>query len=263
MGYGDEIMASGHARLLRQQTGKRVVIVDRNYQPRWSEVWEGNPNIARVPGPDTIALQHGPSCRPNHVGWDSQTAQWLFNYDYRAPRGDLYLSDAERDHARAVAPGGFWLVEPNINPKNSPNKQWPIDRWQQLVDETPGIHWVQLDYGGPHVLRGVAQVKTQNFRAACAVLELADGAVLHEGGLHHAAAALGIPAVVIFGGFTPPACTGYDGHLNLSNATRFCGRHLTCPDHCPPEMDSITVAQVLDGVNTLQANAGRQGNIKQ
>ena len=48
------------------------------------------------------------------------------------------------------------------------------------------------------------------------MLSGARAAVLHEGGLHHAAAALGMPAVVLFGGMISPRNTGYDVHVNLA-----------------------------------------------
>jgi hypothetical protein len=40
--------------------------------------------------------------------------------------------------------------------------------------------------------------------------------VCNEGGISHIAAALGTPAVVLFGGFTRPEWTGYDFHINLT-----------------------------------------------
>ena len=76
-------------------------------------------------------------------------------------------------------------------------------------------YWVQLGAGGIRVLEGVRPIETADFRAACAALAGARAAVLPEGGLHHAAAALDIPAVVIFGAMTSPANTGYASHVNL------------------------------------------------
>jgi hypothetical protein len=47
-----------------------------------------------------------------------------------------------------------------------------------------------------------------------------------EGGLHHAAAALGVRAVVIFGGFISPATTGYELHTNLFTGGQACGMRI-------------------------------------
>ena len=76
---------------------------------------------------------------------------------------------------------------------------------------------------------------------ACTALSGAAAAVLPEGGLHHAAAALGMPAVVIFGGMTSPANTGYDGHVNLfdpAGGESPCGQRVACA-HCRAAMAAI------------------------
>jgi hypothetical protein len=44
-----------------------------------------------------------------------------------------------------------------------------------------------------------------------------------EGGMHHAAAAVGVPAVVLFGGFIPPEIMGYKGQISLTGGATACG----------------------------------------
>lgn len=46
-----------------------------------------------------------------------------------------------------------------------------------------------------------------------------------EGGIHHIAAAVGTPAVVICGGFIRPEWTGYDGQVAVTN-------RMDCSDAC-------------------------------
>lgn len=254
MGMGDEVMASGHARRLHQQTGKRVVIVDRDRRPRWSEVWDHNPIIARERADDTVDLQHAPGVRPYLTGWDARTRTWSFNHDYRAVDlvGEIWLTPDERKRAAALVPAPFVLIEPNINPKNSVNKQWGADKWQQLVDGLPQIRWLQLDTGGPVKLQGVAMAKVPTYRDACAVLDRAQFYVGPEGGLHHAAAALGKRAVVIFGGFVSPRTTGYDTHINIVGDPVACGRMNYC-GHCERAMQNIAVETVTAAVLKLAA----------
>jgi ADP-heptose:LPS heptosyltransferase len=72
-----------------------------------------------------------------------------------------------------------------------------------------------------------------------------------EGGLHHAAAALGVPAVVLFGGFIPPLVTGYETHINLTGgAQEACGSLKPC-DHCRKAMDAISVEEVAAAARTI------------
>ena len=87
-----------------------------------------------------------------------------------------------------------------------------------------------------------------------AALSGAKLAVLPEGGLHHGAAALGVKAVVLFGGFIPPEVTGYPqcGHINLTGGALACGSIHKC-EHCVVAMNSITVDEVLDSAHSLLA----------
>jgi ADP-heptose:LPS heptosyltransferase len=80
-------------------------------------------------------------------------------------------------------------------------------------------------------------------RQASAVLAGAALLISPEGGLHHAAAALGLRAVVIFGGFISPATTGYDLHRNFFTGGQACGMRLACA-HCAEAMARITPEEV-------------------
>jgi ADP-heptose:LPS heptosyltransferase len=91
----------------------------------------------------------------------------------------------------------------------------------------------------------VRLIVTEDFRTACAVLARAKAYVGHESGLHHAAAAVGVPGVVIFGGYTPIEVTGYPMHRNLGASMEdACGSRQPC-DHCAAWMERITPEQVL------------------
>jgi hypothetical protein len=109
---------------------------------------------------------------------------------------------------------GRILIEPNIKQGASPNKRWPD--WQKLVDSRPAWPWAQAVNPGVKPLRGVEPLLTRSFGDACRLLAAAEVAVLPEGGLHHAAAALGTPAVVLFGAVVSPRNTGYEQQINLA-----------------------------------------------
>lgn len=142
----------------------------------------------------------------------------------------------------------FILIEPNVPWKKSvaPNKDWGLKRYQGVVDrlKAEGYEIVQTNHGRDR-LDGVRTISTPTFRHALAALSRARLAILPEGGLHHGAAALGIPAVVLFGGFIPPAVTGYDMHINLTGDVEACGSLRPCK-HCREAMDNISVEQVYD-----------------
>ena len=94
-------------------------------------------------------------------------------------------------------------------------------------------------------LRGVRHLETSDFRQALGVLKAAKLYVGPEGGMHHGAAAVSTPAVVLFGGFIPPQVTGYDTHINLAGSDRFCGSFNKC-QHCLDAMKSISVETVYE-----------------
>ena len=109
------------------------------------------------------------------------------------------------------APTGLVLIEPSIKQRAPPGKQW--GRWQELVNAMPHVPWVQIG-NGPR-LGGVKHVRTPTIIEAMHVISGCRLCVVPEGGLHHIAAALGIPAVVLFGGYITPAITGYATQRNI------------------------------------------------
>ena len=92
---------------------------------------------------------------------------------------------------------------------------------------------------------------TNDFREALLILSKAKLFVGTDGGLHHAAAALGIPAVVIWTGFSSPKHLGYDGHTNIHDGSDPCGTYHGVCSHCLLKANDISVKQVLDAVNTI------------
>src|SRR5262249_18357046 len=145
-------------------------------------------------------------------------------------------------------------VEPNVpwHKSVAVNKDWGLKNYQAVVDRLikDGFDVVQSSYGRDR-LSGVRVVKTPTFRDALSVMSGARAALVPEGGLHHGAAAVGIAAVVIFGGFIPPTVVGYDTHHNLTgNSTEACGSLTRC-DHCRRAMASISVEEVYQAVKRM------------
>lgn len=255
MGYGDELMALGEAQALSDaHEGARVAILDKFLRPRAHPLWRGCTEIAT---PDQVAagtvrhaIINGSGARPYLRGHDDQRFYFVDRYQPKPAR--LRFSEAEL-HSAAPVVGGV-LVEPNLKPKASPNKAWPWQRWQDLVSASPDIEWIQVGPSNTRLLDGVRHVVTTDFRAACVVLSQCDAAVLPDGGLHHAAAAVGVSAVVIFGSFCSPAITGYEEQISLYKAHYVdgspCGRRFPC-HACQERMESISPEQVREALGTV------------
>lgn len=235
MGMGDWIMATAQVKLLHARTGRRVVVVGKFNQPVWSEIFENNPKIVREQRRGVERLRNGGGVRPYIVSKSSTT--WTWKTWEREP-GEIFLTAAELSAAQPHA--GRILIEPNTKVDGS-NKAWLWERWQEVVDR--GGEFVQVGAAGTRTLRGVHFVETANFRAACAVLAVSTAYLGTEGGLHHAAAALQVPAVVLFSEFIGPKITGYAGQRSIWHASKMCGSRLPCAG-CRASMEAITVDEV-------------------
>lgn len=255
MGYGDDIMASGMARGLN---GKRAAFGDgkRIIWGPWSkEVFQNNPNVAR-PGDEGARDLHWIDYYKGHRNYNRRSTdgkRWIWNYEFRPTPGQLFFSIDEVEFAESVG-RGFVLIEPNVpwHKSVAVNKDWGRAKYQAIADRflEQGADVVQFSHGRDR-LKGVRVIVTPTFRHALAALSRARLAILPEGGLHHGAAALGLPAVVIYGGFIPPAVTGYPIHANLTgNTEQACGSLWRC-EHCRAALERITVDDVWRAGKTM------------
>lgn len=252
MGIGDEIMVTGEvARLVSQsRTIRRVAVLNpRRYGLRWHDIWDGNPRIAKPGESFQGTIFNAPSERPYIAGKSDNKWTWK---RYGPTKGEIYLR--EEDKAYGAGLSNAVIIQPVIKASASPNKNWLVRYWRQLVSEHRGVRWVQVGDDATQALPGAEFLHTPNFRAACGALAGARAAVLQEGGLHHAAAALGVRAVVIFGGFISPSVTGYNTHRNLFFSSGGhplgCGMRGLC-DHCTQAMQSITPHDVMGQLEEL------------
>lgn len=248
MGYGDNLMASGLAKGAHAR-GKRIafgdgqkIIWDHNSEP----IFKGNPNIAK-PGSEGDAdiewiAHHRGNRLYNHQSGD----KWVWNYKFKATPGELFFDEAENKFTDGLN-SGFIIVEASLPEFKTcaPNKQWPKDRYLRVAHalKQRGHDVRQFYYPGCWQIPGVPFIKTPSFRHAAAALRRASLYIGPEGGMHHAAAAMGTQAVVLFGGFIPPQVTGYDFHTNLTGGAEACGSLKKC-QHCIDAMNRITVEEV-------------------
>lgn len=241
-------MATGLARGAAKRGRKiafgdgRKIIWDKNSEP----VFRNNPNVARPGGESRNKVEWIEFYAGHRVYNRRNGDRWEWNYDFRATPGEMFFSRSETEFARKE-PEGFVLIEPNVPQFKSvaPNKTWPLARYQEIADRlmSAGRTVRQFDYKGAERLDRVKGIATPSFRHALALLSKAALYVGPEGGLHHGAAAVGIPAVVLFGGFIPPLVTGYTTHINLTGGAEACGSLNRC-DHCAAAMKAISVEEV-------------------
>lgn len=242
MGWGDDIMVTADAR--DRFDGRKMTVGPR---AEWSPLFDGNPYLLRKPEPGCVVLNNYTGNRPYIERIEDGRA--IASSSYKVRPGEIYLKFHEQFWAKKKVPAGpFVLVEPHTKGTvYADNKSWGHDRYQEVVSRLKSLQWVQV--GPKKTLKGVHFIETPTFRDACAIMERAACFLGGEGGLHHAAAAFDVPAVVIFGGCASPAATGYDGHINLSYGEP-CGSMRPCP-HCKDAMSKITVDSVVQWLSRI------------
>lgn len=245
-------MCTSQVRDLNLKTKLKVRVVKPNRLPQWSEVFENNPRIARPDERGTcVALVNAGGARPYIAG--KSATHWIWKrWDIKP--GEIFLSAAEKQFAEPHA--GAILIEPHTKIEGG-NKAWIWERWQELVDR--GGRFIQVGKPGTRQLNGIEFVETQSFRHAMAVLSVSQAFVGPEGALHHAAAALRVPAVVLWSEFIAPEFTGYSTQRNLRHAGPACGSRVPC-EGCKASMDKITVDEVWGALmQTLETKGGLSG----
>ena len=212
--------------------------------------------------------------------------------DFQASPGEFFFSEEEEKKYEEFKSkySDCILLNPAIkNGLCEGNKDWGIKKWQKLAERLggEGHGLVQSTHGNAGVAqeffpnertnnpllllynsRGMVFADTYSFRDMVQLIRATKLCVTTEGAVHHAAAAVGKPAVVIFGGRMSPKMLGYESHHNLyvelemaideqlagsqhnrvSKAASPCGMHDPCA-HCRECMDRITVDMVIESVS--------------
>jgi hypothetical protein len=233
MGWGDDIMLTAEARAVKKALGVPAKVC------YWSPIFDGNKDITMGRG---FPLENKPGKRPYHLGAVKVGGHTkvIFNPHYKAVPGHIQVGPVSH---------GKILIEPNCKKYFfKDNKDWGFEKYQAVVDRMDA-EFLQVGAEGK-VLERVEFVRTKSFMDALPYLAGAKMYLGPEGGLHHAAAALGIPGVVIFGGLTHPRTTGYDIHINLHSYDAGCGHMFDC-EHCRRAMDAISVEEVIEACRAV------------
>lgn len=252
MGYGDWLMAAGEARHIHHATGRKVVITDSRGRPQWSPLFEGVGYILRQPEPNCARVISASGQRPYILGKFPHRWRWK---PYTARPAEIAFTADELAFAQPYH--GMVMIEPNVKRIGHANKAWLWHRWREVADRIiageagDGLQLVQCIAPGAERMSGCTMVETPTFRHALAVLSVCRALVTTEGGLMHGAAAVGVPAVVIFGEFISPEVTGYRMHRNLFTGTGLgCGSRTPCTS-CRSAMERITPADVLANLKEI------------
>lgn len=250
IGFGDAILATRLARGLHA-IGRLAAFGNvQNRRIKWTgyceDVFKNNPNIAR-PGMERLKrlvwFPHYkgkvPYCR--YDGYSSL----VWNYGFKVKPGEMFLDPVDR----TSLPDRFIVVEPNVawHRLVACNKDWGEGKYEELARKlmTAGYSVVQCVHStSQRKIPDANHINTSTFHQAIGIMSQASLIIAPEGANHHAAAAINVPAIIVWGGWSPPQTMGYDNHINLTGgATKACGSTIPCP-HCRQAFDNITVEDV-------------------
>lgn len=260
-GLGDELMFTAVAAEARKRGSALHVLTDR------PGVWESNT--------DAVSVQTG-------VGkWFNAKNRGLIKTEIThlscqngihvhlaAQMADLVGLGLPENWAPVYRPRSPAHVEPGaVVIQNScrgalyaaVTKEWPFERWDQLAERltSEGHKLVQLGTPLDPPVQGAVDLrgKTELPRAA-SILEQAKLFIGLESGLMHLAAAVRVPAVIIYGGRTRPWETGYPWQWHAANMAVSCAgcalnsgcpQNVKCMDSITLDLASEMIAKALNG----------------
>ncbi|MCL6622640.1 MAG: tetraacyldisaccharide 4'-kinase [Syntrophobacterales bacterium] len=185
----------------------------------------------------------------------------------------LFLTTAEKREAEAVlGRGGPWVgLAPGA--AYGPAKRWPAERFAQVARELAMDHGVcPVILGGPGEMEVAARVAAQagvplvnlagrtTLRQALGALSHLAVLITNDSGLMHAAAALGVPVVAIFGSTDPRVTGPFARRASILRQPSECSPCLqrTC-DQDYRCLSAISVAEVTPAARLwLAAAPGRK-----
>lgn len=167
-----------------------------------------------------------------------------FNYKIIDEKPEIFLTHQELEEGKiAISKCDFVIC---INPSSAGKiKEWSFDKWEKIVKLYPKIQFVQLGSKNEKKIKGVLDFIGTPIRKQLSILASSDLYVGLDSFWNHAARALNIKSVILFGP-TNPEVWGYAENINIYKKTR-CS---PCVDwgiiECPYAKKCMNDIQILD-----------------
>jgi len=268
-GIGDAILLTASLRAMARANPRRRIVI-WSAHPGHESVFRNNPYVAsfrrvgRFAG-ILYAMAGGSWWAPYADSEYSRTFPSLLyskraasiiaeilNVSLEDETPELFLSPAEISAAaEKVRNLGRPLIAIHALGACSATKNWSVANWNELVSCNPDLTFVQLGRSGEPTIAGVHNLMGIGLRQAFAIIKVCDSFVGVDSGFAHAAAAVGVPGVVLFGPTTPRIW----GHAHAANlySHRYCSpcldviRGSACPfsNACMKELTPRMVENAL------------------
>ena len=268
-GIGDSLLFSTILYYLGQETGRKFLVGSQH-----PEIYQGNPYVKHLPCKSHTATvywkrllkifrivreveyinynQHG-AIPPRHI---CTLLCERVGLKKTPPRPIIFLTPEEKAQNILPKSNKPWLaIQSTGNSAHTENKNWSIEKFREVsVQLRARYSIVQFGApGDPPLPSDLNLCGKLSLRESFVALGQCRGFVGQVGFLMHAAAAMNVPSVIVYGGFEAPWQSGYEWNHNIYNPVP-CAPCWLWGKPCPHNkrcMAEITPRQVIDSFEQL------------
>jgi len=288
-GIGDQVCMSAIVRILYNSGESRIVVISSCPEIFWHnpKVW-WNVGYRRLSPFWQRALLSVLSCadgkRINQFSFRSSESETLESFmrrtgakmhlveaysrhfrdglNYADVRSEIFLTENEKSHYKKLLklPARYAVIHPSTKTGYTPNKEWGIIKFQQVVSLMPDICWVQTGLENDQLLSGVMDFrgKTKSLRELFYLISNALFVLAPEGLYNHVSSALDVTSFVIFSGFHPVEIAKYDNTVPIVRESRVscapCWLLTSCPHLAKPCTEDIMPVNVVSALRDFLAS---------
>ena len=281
--YGDQLCMTAAVRLISEKYSYRIIVISS-----FPEIFKNNPRISKNIGIIGRGLYFSRILRfltgSNLENFLFQNTKFTYedymrkfgdgihlvqahsmhfkiNLDYSEIINEIYLSEFEiKEYTKKFnLPKNYAIVNPNAKISYTPNKQWGINRYQEVINQCQNIFWIQVGVLGDSLLEGVENyIGLTSFRELAFLIKKADFVLADEGLLNHMASAFKTKSLVVHSGFSQIEISNYDSTLPIVNKPQVECAPCWITDSCPQKMkyctEQISVNQVIESIKWTKCN---------
>ena len=188
---------------------------------------------------------------------EAHSLHFKIKLDLKNAKPKIYFSEDEikiYEKKFEFLPKNFAIIQPIGKTTYTPNKEWGFDKFQNVVEKTKEINWVQSGLKDDLLLKDVLDLRgeTKSLRELAFLISKADFVLCLEGLLNHLAAAVNTKSFVVFSGFHPVEIAKYDTTVAISKVPQVECSPCWLRENCPKEekycTEDILVEDVVESV---------------
>jgi ADP-heptose:LPS heptosyltransferase len=166
---------------------------------------------------------------------------------------ELFFTNTEKEKVNKLCEGldrSFITIEPHSKDNYTPNRAYPFEKWQNIVNELSNeIQVVQIGTHQSKLLDNVVDMRgLTSFREAAILIGKSKLFMSAEGGLTHAATTTDTPALTIITGYQHADMVAYPQNINIVISNHGpCGLKIKCED-CEREALEHNEKEIIDKV---------------